>query len=394
MSTQRHFRWAVLNQSQSPTFQAMLEALADDLGPCALLTGTPFETRSAALEVFSATAYDRGSLRRRARTWLSFTTEAARFAARLPADVFVLAVTNPPTLPVAAAMLDVSRGTRFGALVWDVYPDHLAAAGLVRPDHPTMRSLRRVQGAALRRAQTIITLSDGMARTLRGQAGRDVPVHVIPNWADVERLRPVPRHLNTFAIEHGLTDRLCVMYSGNLGGSHELSTLIEAARILRADERIAFAIVGDGLGRATIEAELRRDPLANVHLLPRQPWSSFKVSLAAGDVAVVTQKPGTEDLSFPSKTYSALAVGSALCAVSTRGSDLAQLATSGDCGFSVLPGDATSLAAELRTLADDRARLQRWQTNARRLAESRFSFDVARRQLASCLAPCIDGDRP
>jgi glycosyltransferase involved in cell wall biosynthesis len=387
----------VLNQSHSPAFQAILGRLAAELGPCLLVSGSAeAAVTEGELTVRLGPRYDRRGLAARAASWLRFLGVAAAHTVTLRGRPFLLVVTNPPMLPHLAWLLSRLRHRRYALLIWDIYPDHLVAMGWMGPRHPLVKLWRRLNRWALRSAELVITLGDRMAETLEAQLGADrskARLEVIPNWANIDTLQPVPKAENTFAVEHGQVGVVTVLYSGNMGASHDLMPVIEAADRLRADPRVRFLNIGDGLGRPALEREVNRRKLENVQIVDYQPWSMLPLSLASGDIAVVTQRQGTEHLSMPSKTYSALAVGSAILALTEPDSDLARLVREHRVGRVCRRDDPAAIAGALRELLDHPERLQRMQVRARRLAEREFSEDAVYHRLLEVLRPLVVGRR-
>jgi colanic acid biosynthesis glycosyl transferase WcaI len=375
--------WLVVNQSQSPQFQDMLEALARTLGPCELMTGMPHATRTGALKVTRGPAYRRLSVRARALSWLAFSCRAAwrMFAGRRPAFVFV--TTNPPTLPALAWLLSVIRGVPYVLLFWDIYPDHAVRMGWLHTDGVIARAWRALNRRSLLRASAVVTVGHAMAATLRQDAAG---IDVIPNWADTDAIHPVVKAQNAFAVEHAQVDRLTVLYSGNIGLTHGVDRLVEAAADLRDLPDLSILIVGDGLGLEPARQAAAKHDLRNVVFLPRQSWGSLPLLLAAGDIAVVIQEPGTEHLSVPSKTYSALAAGSAILALTSHHSDLAQLVREHQVGV-VCPPDSRAIAAAVRQMRADPARLDALRRRARATAEQYFSAPVVKSRLLDVMSP-------
>lgn len=384
--------WAVVNQSQSPAFQGLLESLSRDLGPCWLYTGSPHATHSPVLHVQGGPRYGRGSWAERAWTWLSFTACAAKRVALLRPRPFLLFVTNPPFLPLVGWLGHELRGLRYALLIWDIYPDHVVQAGVLPAQHFAVRGWRALNRQALLAAEQVITIGDVMARTIEAQLdGKALrrPIRVIPNWADPDGIRPIPKSENALAEQYGQRDRLTVMYSGNMGATHQLGGLLAAARQLERESNASFILMGDGLGRPGLEAELQRHQLSNVRIVDSQPWDAFAKAIALADVSVVSQTSGSEHLSLPSKTYSSLAAGSAILALTSPGSDLGQLVTSEYVGKVAPPDDPVAIAAAIHELASDAGELAQMRQNARRLALERFNPDRVREMWHDALAPLI-----
>ena len=148
-------------------------------------------------------------------------------------------------------------------------------------------------------------------------------------------------------------------------------------------------LIGDGLGRPAIEARLRERSIGRLKLLDYQPWDVIPRSLASGDVAVVAQAADSAHLSVPSKTYSALAVGSAILAITPRESDLGRLVLEEGVGWVCEPGDTEAISRVLSSLPERRGELAAAQSAARELAERRFSEDAVHAQLAHILGPGV-----
>lgn len=388
----RHYEWVVLNQSQSPVFQRMLEKLSVELGACLVFTGMPYPVEKGQLDTQAAPRYDRRSVPRRLWSWFLFAMAGFIRVLRLPNQPFLLAVTNPPILPQIVWIVHKLRGNPYGLLVWDVYPDHIVKMGWIRENGMVSRLWNRMNSRAMLDAGVVITLGDHMREALQGQPGRHAAkprIEVIPNWADTDLLRPIPKTENPFAIEHDQVDQVTVLYSGNMGITHGLETIVESARLLQGDPRISFLLIGDGLGREKIEHEVVASGLANVRLLPRQPWEMLPYSLATGDIAIITQAPGSEQLSLPSKTYSLMSAGCALVACTHRESDLAQLVRTRKLGSVCGQGDARAIADAISLLAEDDDVLSGYRVRARRAAVEHYSLQAVFAGLHDVLAQAM-----
>lgn len=386
--------WVVFNQSQSPAFQRLLEQLTSDFGSCMIYTGTPFPVQNDLTQVVTGPAYNRASLLGRAKTWTAYTISALYSAFRLQGRPFLFAVTNPPVLPLVAWLLSKLKGWPYALLMWDIYPDHMVQAGLLRNRGVVARTWTWLNRKAMRDATVVITIGERMAAVLRDQLGPDAErcrLEVIPNWGDIESLRPIAKADNDLAVEHDQVDKVTVLYSGNMGKTHGLISVVEAARRLQDDPRVSFFFIGDGLGKPELDEAVQRYQLTNVKLLPAQPWAVLPFSLAMADIAIVTQAPGSEHLSLPSKTYSMLATGAAILACTSEDSDLAALVTQHGVGV-VCPQDSPeAIERAIRALVNDPQRLANCRATARAIAEEKFSFEAVHKQFRAALGAAVSG---
>ncbi len=379
---------SVVSQVAGPLIRQLLEDLSARGIECELLAGW---VDAAAGEPLSfawrrACPLVKSPHWRRLWTWVRFTSRAKLFLARRrrrPA----LIVTNPPLVMLAAPWFRRYLGLRYVLLVYDVYPDVLERMGAIRAGGLLARLWRRWSRRALLRAEGVITLGSHMAETLRGhlRPGDPVAIDVIPNWADTDFIRPRAKADNAFAREHGLADKFVVMYSGALGATHDIESIVSASERLADLSDVRLVIVGEGTRRRELEELVARKALPNLALLPLQPYAKLPLSLSSADCAIVCLDEGYQGVSVPSKTYQMMAAGAAILAVSPPDTELTDLVRDFGCGLALRPRDPAGLAEAVRRLHADRAELTRMKLAARRAAEERFSRPAAAATYAELL---------
>jgi glycosyltransferase involved in cell wall biosynthesis len=272
------------------------------------------------------------------------------------------------------------RGTRFVYWLQDVYPELAVEFGVFGARSPAARLFGAASGWTLRRADAVVVLGEAMGERVRARGVAAERVHVLPNWADGAAVRPVPAEANEFLRAHGLHGKRVLLYSGNMGRAHDLSTIFGAARLLRGRPDIAFVFVGDGARRREVEAAARELP--SIRLLPYQPRERLGASLSSGEVHLVTQEPFTVGLVEPSKLYGAMAAGRPVLYIGPPETEAARTVAREGIG-AVLPiGDVEGVAAAIRELLDRSAELG---ARARAAFEARYDRPLRTAQFASIL---------
>ena len=378
----------LLNQSVGPLFLELAVDVAREWGLCHLITGTPVKVDNADLAVHLLAAYDRRNVVTRALSWLRFSFGALKEISCFEPTVLLLVLSNPPLLPLLAWLAHLVRRQPYVVLVYDIYPDMVVSLGVLSDNHPVTRVWRWLNRQAYRHAARVITIGCHMAQALQRYMpdGRDArSVDVVPTWVDTERFIPRDKMTNPFAAQIGYQDKLTVLYSGNIGFSHDVSPVIEAAIRLRDEPCLHFLIIGDGPGKPDLVRKAQMAELDNVTFLPLQPEEMLPYSLAVADVATVSIRRNIERLMMPSKTYYAMAVGSALVGISQPPNDLAELIEESGCGVNVEPGDVDGLVAALRRLAGDVDYRNACRQAARKVAVERFSRALNTRHLLDLL---------
>jgi len=260
----------------------------------------------------------------------------------------LLIVSNPPFIGLLGPLIRRLRGLPYVFVFQDLFPRSAVLSGVLPGAGPLTQLWRGLMQLVCRRSEATVVLSQAMEQRLRRDAGDDLPLAVIHNWA-VEQADATPRSSNAFAREHGFADRFTLQYSGNFGRLHDLLTLLEAARLLR-DDPMQFVFIGGGAKQRQIDAWVDAFELPRVLRLPYQPRERLKQSLGACDLAAIGLIPGAEDTLAPSKFYGILASGRGVVLIARRSCDLAQLVIRAGCGIVIEPGEAAELADRLRQL--------------------------------------------
>jgi len=326
------------------------------------------------LIVHRGPVYERSSLRSRLWTWAQFTAWATWLLLWSDKRIPVFVVTNPPLMPLAARLLYAVQGRRFGLLEWDIYPQVLEATGLVGSRHAMVRWWRSLHGRALRAADLVVTIGERMAAVLREMA--EVPgldIAVVPNWVDTDRIQPLDQEDNNFVRAQGLHEGLVVLYSGNLGGTHAIETIVRVAEELSETEGIIFLVVGEGAKREMVQEAIAAGRVPNLRLLHRQSASVFPQVLASAQIGIVTLADGLEELSMPSKTYDLMAAGTAILGISKPPNDLAVTIERHRCGVNFSPDSVADIAEWLREIAADADGLDRLRRASRQAAVEHYS---------------------
>lgn len=298
-----------------------------------------------------ATHFNKDRLVLRAVNALTLAVAATVFALlRLRRGDRMLIVTNPPTLPPLLALVGRLRGVRSYLLVHDVYPEVLAATGMMAPGGTAWRMAAAFFNRTLGWFDRIVVLGRDMQtlidRKIAAGRGRATTA-IIPNWGDVEEIRPIARADNPFAIDHGLLDRFVVQFSGNIGRTHDVELLLGIARRLEDLPHVVFLFVGYGGQAGTVAAHGG----ANLRYLPRQPRDRLNAMLACSDATVIAFKPAMSGVSVPSRMYNVMAAGVPIIAIADADAELSRTVIENDAGWQLASGDADGLEALIRRLA-------------------------------------------
>jgi len=189
---------------------------------------------------------------------------------------------------------------------------------------------------------------------------------IVYNWVDSGFIKPINKTENWFAKKYAQENKLTILYSGNMGATHNFDSLLEAAKILLVNKNIHFVFIGDGIKRKYIEDYINENGLSNTLLLPLQKSEVLPYSLAMADIGVITLDEGAGNISVPSKTYYMLAAGSAILSIAPRYSELAALIKKYQCGELFVKGQVTEIVSYINKLNTNHELLIEYKKNARK----------------------------
>jgi glycosyltransferase involved in cell wall biosynthesis len=311
----------------------------------------PWRERHGGVEIhrMRSTRLSKDSVAGRILNLLSFTILAGLFCLlRFRRGDRVLVVTNPPTIPPLVGLLARFKRVRAYLLIHDVYPEVLIATGLIRPEGLPSRLLGKLTTATYRLYYRIIVLGRDMEVVARKRLGMDAArVTIIPNWGDVDWVQPMDADRNPFTAAYNPDRRMVVQFSGNIGRTHDIESVLAAAEVLKDRSNIQFQFVGSG-GKVGLVGSASS---ANIAHLPRQPREMLGPMLASADAVVISFVDGMLGVSVPSRMYNVMAAGTPIIAMAHPDSELAQVVREEACGWVVPPGDVAALVAIVEHLA-------------------------------------------
>jgi hypothetical protein len=249
---------------------------------------------------------------------------------------------------VIGAVVAKLRRARHFHWLFDMYPELATALGEV-PEGRMARLFSAATRWAYRGADCVVALDEDMAGRLKGYG---VSPRIIPPWV-LEALIKARAALPADGTDgsHGSHEPIW-LYSGNLGRAHEWRTLLDAQRLLEASGaswRLVFQ--GGGPSWPAAQEYARQTGLTRCDWRPYVPEDQLPASLLAANVLVVTQKPETCGLLWPSKLALVTSVPRPILWVGPRDRAIARdLAGLPQAGI-FAPGDAASVARWLTEAA-------------------------------------------
>ena len=300
----------------------------------------------------------------------------------MTAPVLVV-TTNPFTLPFIATLTKPLHRCGVVALMYDMYPDALEAAGMA-PNALT-HLLEYLNRWTIKHLDGVVYLGDVMRASAENRYGVHPNTYVIDNGANPEEFGNTTDALPD-DLRQWMDGRIIFSYVGNMGIMHDVETLEKGiaafldALSAKDKSRIGFIFAASGAGVERLRHAWQDRYGENIRFIGPQPDREWAELLYRTDVALATLTTRAWATSAPSKVYSAIAAGCALLAVAPIPSDLASIVCGNrdlpPAGVLVAPGDVDDLVAKLNAILNGSSPLLSgtWSEQIARLADH---YDVS-----------------
>jgi glycosyltransferase involved in cell wall biosynthesis len=335
-------------------------------------------------------AYDRAISLGRVANMAAFALQLMRLpVGRLPAPDAIL-VSSPSIFPLPVAARWARRfAARLVFEVRDIWPLTLRELGGLSARHPLIWVMQRFEDYGYRRADAVVSVLPAAKEHMVSRGMDQRKFHYLPNGIDLAdagaqvELDGASANGAAARVREAIRpDRFTVGFVGTLGRANVLETLIDAARLLEADEA-QIVVVGQGAERDELVA--RAADLSNVTFAGAIPKDEVPGALALFDTCYVgyRRSPLYRFGVSPNKLYDYMAAGRPILFAADAAN---QPVSEADCGRTVPPEDAQALAAAIRSLAaapaEERARLG---ANARAYVEQHHDYARLAQRLADIL---------
>ncbi|MEE4195391.1 MAG: glycosyltransferase family 4 protein, partial [Anaerolineae bacterium] len=273
--------------------------------------------------------------------------------------------TSPPLFQAPSAWLIAALKRKpFLLEIRDLWPLFAVEVGVLK-NKLLIRLSEWLEKFLYRRANVCVVNSPGYIQHVCDRGGKRV--ELVSNGSDPDMFHPEDRG-EAFRKEHGLEGKFVVAYAGAHGMSNDLGVVLEAARLLKADERIHFLFVGDGKEKENLQRAAAEFSLPNVTFLPPVVKSKMHEVFSAVDGSLAILKPiEVYKTTYPNKVFDGMAAGRpVILAIDGVSREVIERHLA---GIFTPPGDAESLAKAVMSLANDPEKARKMGENGRQAVQ-------------------------
>ena len=305
----------------------------------------------------------------------------------------VIVYSNPPILPLIAALGKKLFNTKVVFVSYDIYPEMAIITDTISEDSIISKMMNKVNKFVFKSVDKVVALSNEMKRYLLANRASLTEEHieVIPNWYEDKGI------INTEESQHNelfssikKDENLVVSYFGNMGIAQDLDTIVKAIRKLKDDNKVQFIFAGHGNKMDSLKNIVDKEELKNVTIFDFLHGQDFQDALNISDCFLVSLAEGLTGLAVPSKTYSYMMAGKPVIAIMGQDSDIARDLKDNDAGYSMKVGESDKLVNAINELKDNEYKRKQMGQNCRNVFLGKYTKEHCTQQYVNMMKKILE----
>ena len=299
---------------------------------------------------------------------LQFSILSSFYGLKEPADV-ILCSSGPITVAIPGLLRKLFRGTSFVFEVRDLWPLGGIVMGKIK-NNLIQKILLKFERHIYKKADAIVTCSDGQSENIQKRLGFESKLHVIPNASDnklfgeCKELKEEQKKITK--------GEPYVIHLGSLGYTHYPQYIIDAATFCN----VKFILIGDGSERSKLETKVKKRNLSNVAFLGSLPKKETVSWLCNAELSILTTLDNeVQDTCSPNKIFDSFAAGIPI--IQTTRGWIHQMVNAYSCGYNVNPQNPKEMAEVITKHLKQPMRIKgEMSENSKKLSIELFNRDM------------------
>ena len=278
----------------------------------------------------------------RLMNYFSFTFSSMFYASKIKGNFDYLMVESPPLfLGISAWWISKRKKAKMVFNVSDLWPESAEKLGVI--SNKMFLKLATILEEWLYKKSYMVTgQTQGIVQNIQTRFPNK-KVHWLPNGVD-ESIFSFKKKENVRQQLKLSNDDFLIMYGGIIGLAQGLDVILDAAKLLPAESKITYLLLGDGPEKNRLQQRVVDEKIARVKFLELVSREVVPSYVDAVDVAVIPLKKMDLFLgAIPSKIFENLALGKPLL-LSVDGEARSLFIDQGNAGLFIEPENSKMLA--------------------------------------------------
>lgn len=325
--------------------------------------------------------------------YVSFTISVTLRLMEMRRYEAIIVYSNPPMLPIIAALANKLFKTKVIFVCYDIYPEIAYITKAISEDGLISKMMKFVNKFVFKHVNKVIALSNEMKDYLfeNRPALTASQIEVIPNWYEDKGVSNISNSSSNKLFQSIRAEgNIVVSYFGNMGISQDLDTIIDAIRELKADSKVQFVFAGHGNKMEALKGIVEREKLNNVSIFDFLHGQDFQDALNISDCFIVSLAEGLTGLAVPSKTYSYMMASKPVIAIIGEDSDIARDLTNNNAGYAIQVGETMKLVSAIKELQNSKNKRDIMGKNCREIFLGKYTKEHCTQQYVDMVRSILE----
>jgi len=251
--------------------------------------------------------------------------------------------TNPFFAPLLSAKFK-NKNVKTINLVYDLYPDALEVAGMIKKDSIVSRLVSKITSNAIKSSDVNVFLGVRLRKHAESRYGQSKSSKIIHVGGDGSPFKDREKIFNHKA------DSIAILYCGQIGRMQDGEGIIKFLEHITSVQfnKIKATFYAYGPGYEELKKSIDASQAISINGAISNEVS-YK-EMMKSQVSLITLIPGAENVGMPSRTYTSMLAGQAILAICSKESDLADLVNKHDCGWVIDPNNIEEVKKALNEI--------------------------------------------
>lgn len=285
----------------------------------------------------------------------AFKRAIGKYFAKVMFDV-ILYATPPITFNSLIAGLKAKHGAFCYLMLKDIFPQNAVDLGMMKKNGIVHRYFRKKERKLYTISDFIGCMSPANVEYLLEHDSYLNPsmIGLCPNAVEIKNKPLSKSEKNETRLKFGLpTEKIIVIYGGNLGKPQGIDFLLEVLSADRSSSKLFFVIAGNGTEVLKVKSVIQNQSLSNAQFFGALNREDYDELEASADIALVLLDGQFTIPNFPSRMLSYMENGLPMIFATDAVSDAGTIAEENGFGLKSAHGDLSGINQALTKLAED-----------------------------------------
>jgi glycosyltransferase involved in cell wall biosynthesis len=294
----------------------------------------------------------------------------------------VYATSSPLFVGLSGYIISRIKGIGFIFEIRDIWPDAAVALGELK-NKLFIRIAGWIEKFCYAKCDKVVVVTKGCYNNLLQKKVNPKRIELVYNGANIEMFKPI-KDRQELKKKYGSEGKFIVLYAGNFGLIHGMSSLIEAVKLFAGEEHLQFLFIGEGPMKGEMLCLREKFRLQNLEILNDVPRKKIIEYFNLADVCLVSAKRNNlSHVLLPVKMFDSWACGRPI--VLSLDGEAREHLEKAKAGIWAEPENPHGIAQAIKYLFDNPRLCEQFGRNGRKYVEKHFSRKVQAEKLEKIL---------